>query len=369
METSCDRVMKAISHVQPERTPVNVFGFEDIHPWLEHFGARDFADLARILDLDVFPDAPPVYRGPVIPPGLDIWGAAYSWTGVAGAGYSGARGGYPLSSAATVGDIERYAWPRAEDFDYAVVAPVLSAVPLSQPLWIRPLYIFPADDVDQTASVRAHRGEWMPVICTLFNLFGMEETLVSLSLEPRRMEAALARIEDFILGFSRRMIEAAAVDAKIFWFGDDFASQKGMLVSPETWRRYLKPVYRAVFDLAKSRGMKVWFHSCGQFRPVLPDLVEIGMDVWETSQVHLAGNEPDVLKREFGRDITFYGAVNSQTTLPLGTPAQVRAEVRERVRVLGKGGGYICSSDHSILPDVPFENVLAMIDEAKRTVP
>jgi uroporphyrinogen decarboxylase len=93
------------------------------------------------------------------------------------------------------------------------------------------------------------------------------------------------------------------------------------------------------------------------------------MDVWETSQVHLAGNEPDVLKREFGRDLTFYGGINSQTTLPLGTPAQVRKEVRERVRVLGKSGGYICSSDHSILPDVSFENVIAMIDEARKTVP
>ena len=75
------------------------------------------------------------------------------------------------------------------------------------------------------------------------------------------------------------------------------------------------------------------------------------------------------MKREFGRDITFYGGINSQTTLPHGTTEQVRAEVRDRVRVLGKGGGYICSSDHSILPDVPFDNVIAMIDEARRTRP
>jgi uroporphyrinogen decarboxylase len=73
------------------------------------------------------------------------------------------------------------------------------------------------------------------------------------------------------------------------------------------------------------------------------------------------------LKREYGRHITFYGAINSQLTLPYGTAEQVRAEVRQRVRVLGKGGGYICSSDHTILPGVPFENVLAMIDEARKT--
>ena len=207
------------------------------------------------------------------------------------------------------------------------------------------------------------------MLCTLFNLFGMEEALVALNLEPNRIEAALARIEELTLGFCGRMIDAAGVDGEIFWFGDDFASQKGMLISPGHWRRYLKPVYRKVFELAKRKGMKVWFHSCGTFRPVFPDLIEIGMDIWETAQVHLPGNEPEALKREFGRDITFYGGINTQTTLPHGTPEQVRAEVRDRVRVLGKGGGYICSSDHAILPDVPFENVLAMIDEARKTRP
>ena len=102
------------------------------------------------------------------------------------------------------------------------------------------------------------------------------------------------------------------------------------------------------------------------FRPVLPDLIEIGVNVWETVQVHLPGNEPEVLKRKYGQDLAFYGAINSQQTLPFGTPEEVRAEVRERIRVLGRGGGYICGSDHGILPDVPMENVLAMLDEARR---
>ena len=109
----------------------------------------------------------------------------------------------------------------------------------------------------------------------------------------------------------------------------------------------------------------MWFHCYGTFRPVLPDLIDIGMNVWETVQVHLPGNEPEVLKREYGRDITFYGAINSQHTLPFGTPEEVRAEVRKRIRVLGKGGGYICGADHTILPDVPIDNVLAMLEEAR----
>ena len=384
METSRARIRKAINHIQPELTPVNVMGFEDIQPWLRHFGLQkpesgapsagaregtDFLDLCRILGMDALPDAPVIYRGPEMEPGLDIWGAVYSWAGVYGSGYSAERGGYPLAKMRTTKQIEKYRWPRADDFDYSNVSAVLSATPPDEPLWIRPLYTFPADDVDQTRSLRSRRAEWLPILCTLFNLFGMEETLVAFSLEPKRIEAALSQIEGFILEFLKRLIASVEVDGEIFWFGDDFASQTGMLISPDQWRRYLKPVYRKVFSLAKAEGMKVWFHSCGTFRPVFSDLIEIGMDIWETAQVHLPGNEPEVLKREYGKDITFYGAINSQTTLPHGTPQQVRAEVRERVSVLGKGGGYICSSDHAILPDVPFENVLAMIDEAKITQP
>ncbi len=138
------------------------------------------------------------------------------------------------------------------------------------------------------------------------------------------------------------------------------------MISPEHWRRFLKPTYRKVFELLKSYGLKVWFHSCGQFRPVMSDLIDIGMDVWETVQTHLPGNEPEILKREYGEHITFYGGISTQRTLPFGTVDDVRREVRERIRVLGRGGGYIVGPDHGIMPDVPVENVLAMFDEARK---
>jgi uroporphyrinogen-III decarboxylase len=89
------------------------------------------------------------------------------------------------------------------------------------------------------------------------------------------------------------------------------------------------------------------------------------MDVWETVQVHLTGNSPEELKREYGGSLTFFGAVSTQRTLPYGTPEDVRAEVVDRIRVLGKGGGYICGPDHTVLGDVPIENVLAMLAAAR----
>ncbi len=138
------------------------------------------------------------------------------------------------------------------------------------------------------------------------------------------------------------------------------------MISPELWRKFLKPVYSRLFELIKSFGLKVWFHSCGAFEPVRPDLVDIGIDVWETVQAHLVGNEPQKLKREFGKHVTFFGAINCQQTLSFGTPDDVRKEVRERAKVLGSGGGYICGPDHSIQGNMPPENIYALFDEARK---
>ena len=123
-----------------------------------------------------------------------------------------------------------------------------------------------------------------------------------------------------------------------------------------------------LFDPRSSRQILVLAGPImlGMASQTVMNLIDIGMDVWETVQAHLPGNEPDVLKREYGDHITFFGGISTQTTLPFGTTDDVRREVRERIRVLGKNGGYICGPDHGIMPDVPLENVLAMVDEARK---
>lgn len=363
METSRDRILKAINHIQPETTPVHIMGFDGIERWLEHFGARDSLDLRYKLGLDLL-ESRPVHVGRSTKRGLTIWGGKDDAYGSAGAGYSRERGGYPLADATSVADIERFTWPDPDEFDYEVVAKVLRTVPEDKARSVKAAY-----SVEEEGFTREElswaRGLWLPLICTLFDLFGLQETLIKIYVEPKLIEAAIAHVETFLLEFSRRLLEATRGLVDIYWLGDDFAMQTGLMISPDHWRRLLKPTYEKIFGLAKSYNVAVWFHSCGTFRPVLPDLIDIGMDVWETVQVHLPGNEPEVLKQEYGQHITFFGAVNTQRTLPHSRPEEVRAEVRERIRVLGRGGGYICGGDHNILPDVPIENVLAMLDEAR----
>ena len=362
METSRERVLKAINHIQPETVPLHVMGFDRLEDWLDRFGASDYLDLRDKLGLDI-QGALPVYTG--ASQGMSIWGTALNVGGSAGVGYSGARLDYPLADATSVADIERFDWPDPDSFDYDVVTDVLRAIPHHRARWVKAQYVSPKSGRTHAELARGS-DDWIPLLCTVFNLLGMEETLIKLRTEPKIVEAAIAHVEHFILEFSTRLLDAAKGLIDIYWFGDDFATQRGLLISPADWRRYLKPSYQRIFDLARSYGVKVWFHSCATFRPVLPDLVDIGMDVWETVQVHLPGNEPEILKREYGQDIAFYGAINSQQTLPFGTEEAVRAEVRDRIATLGRGGGYICGSDHSILPDVPFQNVLAVLDEARQ---
>jgi uroporphyrinogen decarboxylase len=134
-------------------------------------------------------------------------------------------------------------------------------------------------------------------------------------------------------------------------------------MDPQLWRRYLKPRFARLFDAGKRRGKFVWFHSCGDVTAVLPDLIDIGLDVWETVQLHTLPMPARELKREFGAHIAFFGGVNTQR-LPFITPDAVRDEVRECLRTLGEGGGYICGPDHHIKPDVPVANAVALFDAA-----
>jgi uroporphyrinogen decarboxylase len=371
MESSRERVLQAIKHVQPEITPVRLLGLPNGTEWYRRFKAVDYFDLCDKLGMD-FREANPIYLGAPGQLGYSYWGTKYDCGYYDGSGYSSERQDFPFANVTSTAELDRFAWPDPNDFDYQAPASLLKSES-DKACMIKLMYTVEKKGLSRKDALRGRappdgtRGftEWIPVLNSLFNLFGFENTLIRLAIEPKIIGCAVAHIEAFALEVCRRMLEAAKGVADIVWLGDDFASQRGLLFSPEIWRSILKPTYRKLFALIKSYHMKVWFHSCGTFRPVLPDLVEIGMDVWETVQVHLPGNEPEEIKRLFGKDISFFGAINTQHTLPFGSEEDVRREVRQRIRVLGKGGGYICGGDHAILPDMPIDNVLAMIEEAK----
>jgi uroporphyrinogen decarboxylase len=365
MENSKERILKTVEHIQPETVPFNIEGiYADLKPWYDHFRVDNKLDLRFKLGVDL-QCARPVFIGSGIEPDHTIFHTPADVYGANGVGFGEGRH-YPLQNAQTVRDIENFAWPDPEDFDYTVAAKVLRSMPDDVAKRVEGKYALLTPGMTLAEATQKSGGNWLPVLCTLFDLFGFEETLLKLLEAPAMVEATIHKLEEFVLDFYANLFEATKGLAQFVYMGDDFATQGGMMISPEHWRRYLKPTYKKYFDLAKKFNLKIWFHSCGQFRPVLGDLIDMGMDVWETVQTHLPGNEPEILKREYGDHITFFGGISTQTTLPFGTTDDVRREVRERIRVLGKNGGYICGPDHGIMPDVPLENVLAMHDEVRK---
>jgi len=189
---------------------------------------------------------------------------------------------------------------------------------------------------------------------------GMENTLTDLALHPKFVRALLRGLTDFILETMENLFATASFDAVAL--SDDYGTQRGMIMSPRDWRRFIRPRLAEIYDLAKRHGRTVFHHSCGNIRPIIGDMIDVGLDILHPIQPEAM----DVfrLKREFGRHLTFCGGVRTQDLLPTGTPEEVRREVRTLKRVMGEGGGYILEPGITLQADVPTENMVAMIEEA-----
>jgi uroporphyrinogen decarboxylase len=144
---------------------------------------------------------------------------------------------------------------------------------------------------------------------------------------------------------------------------DDYGTQSGMIIAPRDWRSLVKPRLAEIYSRARRQGRSVFHHSCGNILPIIPDLIEIGLDILHPIQPEAM--DPKMLKREFGRDLTFCGGLGTQRLLPRGTADEVRGEIRRLKRELGRGGGYILEPGITVQADVPLENMVAMIEEAR----
>lgn len=249
---------------------------------------------------------------------------------------------YPMAGAETVREIESYCWP--------------------DPGWLE--LPEPSERERKRLEERFVLVQIGPIWCQLTKLMPMEQALLHMKLNPSLVDAAVERIGHVATEMIRRQLDVSGdlVDAVRVW--DDFATDADLFFSLEDCRRFYLPAWRRIFDLIKSRGKYVWFHCCGAMSALIPDLLDMGMDILEPCQVHRPGMEPERLKTDFGDKLTFYGAVNTQSTLPFGSPEDVRREVGERIRVLGKSGGYIVGPDHTVMGDVPPENIEALYREA-----
>jgi len=352
--TSRERVLAALAHKEPDRVPFDYWATPEVTSLLlRHFGLKTLDQLLDHLDADLRVIPGPAYIGPSFsrhPDGAveDIWGVPRVEKSY---GEEGRRGTYkevttpPLAGATSVADVDKYPkWPRAEWFDYSGVAEQCRKYPGRA-------IVFVGDRLNRTSLLKA-----------AMYLRGTAEILLDLIENPAIAEAIFERIAEFYLEYNKRVFEAAQGGVDIFMSGDDFGTQSGLFVSLDTWRKFFAPGLRRYWALARRYGVKVMHHSCGSIKPLIPDMIEMGLDVLNPIQPGVADLDPRDLKARFGARLSFHGSMDIQTTLPFGSIADVRAEVRDRIEALAPGGGFILCTAHNIQLDTRIENILALFE-------
>jgi len=194
-------------------------------------------------------------------------------------------------------------------------------------------------------------------------LRGMENAAMDLAADPELAAHMLAKNEAFMIELSEIACRRFPLDW--LWTGDDIAGQQGMIMSPACWRKLIKPRLKRIFDIGKKHHLWIAYHSCGAIRPIIPDLIDIGLDVLNPIQCNCPGMDAGQLKREYGKDLTFMGGLDTQNVLPNGSVDEVRRATGDLLETMtADGGGYILAASHTIPPETPLDNIYAMYDMA-----
>lgn len=193
----------------------------------------------------------------------------------------------------------------------------------------------------------------------------MDKLMMDLAMGDSAATHLLAKIAELKNRFWEAVLADLGDVIDVVAEADDYGTQDSMLVSPAMYRQTLKPLQAEMFEVIRGRLQNgfIFFHSCGNVRNLIPDFIEIGVDILNPVHITATGMEPAALKRDFGRDISFWGGgVDTQGVLPSGTPDQVREDVKRNVEALAPGGGYVFNTVHNIQADVPPENIMAMLE-------
>jgi uroporphyrinogen decarboxylase len=341
-----DRVLTALHHERPDRTPCDFWAEP---PALErlyaHLGYRDLDRLRARLEVDIVhldASGPPARS---LPGGVyeNFWGERFIQQPTP---WGPMREDLPgaLAQAAHLDDLAAFAWPDPDAIDRSGLASQCSRY--SQHAL---LYGF-ADVWQRPALVR-----------------GWELFFVDLAERPDWVHFLCRKFTDFYLEDYTRAAEATGGRIDLFLLISDLGSQRGPLISRDTFRRFAAPYLREVIDRIHDLGARVLFHSCGAIGSFIPDLIELGVDLLDPIQPTGPDMQPESLHAAFAGRIAFHGGLDMQHLLPQATPGEIAAQVRRYCQSLGTHGGYVLGPAHLFQPDVPPENILAVYDPDLRS--
>lgn len=250
----------------------------------------------------------------------------------------------PLKHATTVAEIEAYPWPDPEWMDVSHIR---------------------EDALKYDRQYAILGGEWSPFWHDAIDLLDFDGLIYQMYDHPEIVDAVMQHTADYYLAVSRRIFEASGDAVDIFFIGNDFGAQAGPMLSPRFFRRFILPHLRRFVDLGHEFGKYVILHCDGSIRAFLPDMIAIGLDGMQSVQPLCFGMELSALKRDFGRQFTFMGGIDTQTLIE-GTKEQARRLTLKTLEIMMPGGGFVASPSHDyLLPETPVENVIVMYETIK----
>jgi len=341
--TARERVLAVFRYQAPDRT---CFDLLEGTVWdrlgyffHQHYGCKQTEDVLNLLDCDfrwshLFEVDSPLAETE------NVWVSPKS--------YADVLGDYPLAGVTSVAEVDR------------IFNPDPAERPMPDFKRMRELY-------PDKALIFA--VPWTPIFSGACGVFGMEEAMVKMAIEPEIFKAFAIKQSEYLIGYLRLALKAGVNKyCDFFWTGDDFAHGSAMMLSPDSWRKLIRPYLEPSIRLAKDSGMHTLFHSCGAVSEVYGDFIDMGVDGHNGVQTSAAGMDIHSLAKNFGGKIVIFGGVDAQTTLVSGTVKDVDRQVKENIAAFEKCGGYIVCNSHHGLPDIKGENIVAMAKGAGREV-
>jgi len=375
--TPRERVLLALNHQEPDRIPIDLGGTivssiakssyvtlkqhlglpqEEI-TMLDYVQQLPYVDEALMQRLGV--DLRMVQLPAATAPGLNIfedgdyyafidrWGSKLHMPKQGGLYFDWVE--FPVKEA-TMEALDNYKWPRPDPPEY------------NDKLAEQARYLYENTDYALVGSAVIGGGIFEQPARTM----GLENFLMALVTEPAFADRLMDKITDIYIESCNNYLDKLGKYLHVFTFWDDVAGQNGWLIKPDTFRKMIKPKQRRLVEAIKKKtDAKLFYHSCGATRDLIPDLIDLGFDILNPVQVSAKGMDTKRLKQDFGRDITFWGGgVDTQRVLPFGTPQEVADEVKRRIDDLAPGGGFVFAAVHNIQAFVPPENIVAVFDTA-----
>jgi len=339
-----ERVLTSLRHREPDRVPILCQYTPEIQELLEEYTDKKGLDV----NIAMGDDAVIIWEGMVNIFNGEVgegetyeteWGIHMIKRGIYNEVWY-----HPLEKATTPDELRKHPFPK----------------PVSQDL------------IDRALRIINKYGEKCAIVGSVpltmweaaVHLRGYQQLLEDMLTNVTMAEILFDRIMEYHFEIAMTLVD---LGIDILWMGDDMGTQNGIMLSPDLWRRVFKPRWKLLFEAFKKRKPELFiaYHSDGGIRPIIPDFIEIGLDILNPLQPLCVGMDSFQIKKDFGKDLSFFGGIDIQEALPFGSPREVRKEVITRINAFAPGGGYICGPTHNIQADTPLVNILAMYDTIK----